>query len=299
MSMKLAAIALAGLTAWGTGLARADEAPDEEPSVTDLTPGAPAPPPAAAPSAPLPAGTPATPPAEGSSAVQPGAPKPRPVLVPAPPAAAASPREGGVAVTRDLPPPRPRFAHAPATEAASPEIGLGIGQVFVGAFATFGAGFLVALLASGANSEPVALLGIGATPAVGGLVVCGMGRTSKNYEGSCAPPILGGYLGALVLGISMAYVGAAEFAPSISDGGTDSAVGAALGAALGVIVGTAVGATIAWHVSKHPRAPDVTLALGPPLTPPAALASWSDLQARPTAARAPTAVGVPLLSLRF
>jgi hypothetical protein len=187
----------------------------------------------------------------------------------------------------------------PPTGAASPEIGLGIAQIFVGSFATFGTALVVAFIAAGANSGPIALVGILATPAVGGLVVCGMGGTSKQYDGDCGPAIGSAYLGALTLGISLAYVGATQFAPNSSDGGVDSAIGAALGAALGLIVGTAVGATIGWHVSKHPRKQSVALALGPPPPPPAALASWWDLQARPTAERAPTSIGVPLLSLRF
>jgi hypothetical protein len=297
ISMKVAAIALAGLMAWGTSLAHADEAPDSEPSVTVLTPGPTAPPRPAAPSPP-PATT-GTPASGDASAVAPAPPKARPVLVPVPRPAAASPSESGVAVSRGLPRSRPSLAAVPATAAASPEIGLGIAQVFIGSFATFGTFLLVALVSAGANSAPVAVVGLLATPAVGGLVVCRMGRSSKQYEGDCGAAIGGSYLGALTLGIALAYVGAKEFAPSNSDGGNDAAVGAALGAALGLIVGTAVGATIAWHASKHPREPSVALAFGPPPPPPAALASWSDLQARPNAARAPTAVGVPLLSLRF
>jgi hypothetical protein len=297
-SMKVAAMALAGLAAWGTSLARAEEAPDSEPSVTVLTPGAPVTPPPAAP-APPPAATTGTPASGDGPAVSPALPNPRPVLVPAPPPAAALPREDGVAVSRGAPKPRPSFAPVPATGAASPEIGLGVAQIFIGSFATFGAAVVVALISTGANSAPVAVVGLLGTPAVGGLVVCGMGRTSKQYERDCGPAIGGAYLGALTLGIALGYVGAAEFAPSSSDGGVDAAVGAALGAALGLIVGTAVGATIAWHVSKHPREQPVALAFGPPPPPPAALASWSDLQARPTAPRPPTAVGVPLLSLRF
>ena len=295
VSMKVAAMVLAGLTAWGTSLARADEAPDSEPSVTVLTPG-PTAAPTAAPSAPLPAASTGTPASAGGSAVSPGPPKAGPVLVPAPPTAAASLREGGVAVSQR---PRSRPSYGPGPGVAPPETGLAVSQVFIGSFATFGAGVLLALVGAGANSAPVALVGVGAAPAVGSLVVCGMGRTSKHYQGGCGPTIVGGYLGAILLAIPMGYVGAATLAPSISDGGTDRAVGAVLGAALGVVVGTGIGATLAWHVSKHARERPAPLALGAPLAPPAALAAWSELGARPAAARAPVAVGVPLLSLRF
>jgi hypothetical protein len=178
---------------------------------------------------------------------------------------------------------------------------MGVIQVFVGTLGTLFTGILVSLVAAGTNSSPVALVGLLGTPAVGSLVVCGIGKTSKQYDGGCGPPILGGYLGAIALGIAMGYVGEAEFASSGGSDGdnTGEVVGIVLGAALGVLVGTAVGATIAWHVSKHPREDSVALAFGPPPPPPAALGPWADLEARPSAARAPAAVGVPLLSLRF
>jgi hypothetical protein len=97
----------------------------------------------------------------------------------------------------------------------------------------------------------------------------------------------------------MAYVGAAAFGSSISDGGVDSAIGAVLGAALGIVVGTAVGATIGWQVSKHRRDAALPISFGPPPPPPAALADWADLRPHPAPTRASIAVGIPLLSLRF
>jgi hypothetical protein len=294
--MKLAAIALAGLTAWGTSLAHAGEAPPEDPSVSTSAP---------APAAPSP-----EPPRRlwGTSPAE--VPPEPPVSVPAPaPAPAVPPQEPPVRVATPAPAVPPASARhtwptrpppGPVTGSSS-EGGIGALQVFVGILGTFFTGLLVSLVAAGTDSSAVALVGVLGTPAVGGLVVCGVGQTSKHYEGGCGPPILGAYLGALGLGLAMAYVGEHEFAPSGGSDGdnTGEVIGIVLGAALGVLVGTAVGATIAWHVSKHPREDSVALAYGPPPPPPAALGPWADLEARSGAARAPAVVGVPLLSLRF
>jgi hypothetical protein len=180
---------------------------------------------------------------------------------------------------------------------APSEVGVGVSQVLVGALATAAAEVVVAFIAAGADSAPIAVVGFSAAPSAGGLAVCGLGPT-RYHDGGCAPSVLGGYLGAIGLGIPMTYLGANALAPATQDG-HDRTTGAILGAALGVAIGTAVGATIGWHLSKRPRERTAALAFGAPVPPPAALASWSDLQARTTATRATTAVGVPLLSLRF
>lgn len=189
----------------------------------------------------------------------------------------------------------------PPQGGTSSEVSIGVAQFLLGTLGTLATEVVVAFAAGEADSVPLAFVGIGVTPAVGGRIVCGLGQSSQEYKGGCAPPILGGYLGALLLGIPMWYVGAAAFSPAISDGGYDRGVGAVLGAALGVVVGTAVGATIGWQASKERRdalLDDLTLA--PPPPPPARAAAWSELQPRSVTARAPVAVGVvPLLSLRF
>ncbi len=183
---------------------------------------------------------------------------------------------------------------------ASSEVSIGVAQVLLGTLGTLATEVVVALAAVAADSAPVAYVGIGVTPAAGGRIICGLGQSSQEYEGGCAPTIVGGYLGALLLGIPMWYVGAAAFSPATSDGGNDRGVGAVLGAALGVVVGTAVGATIGWQASKERRDALLDdLTLGPPPPPPARAAAWSELQPRSVTARAPVAVAVPLLSLRF
>jgi hypothetical protein len=179
-------------------------------------------------------------------------------------------------------------------------VSIGVAQVLLGTLGTLATEVVVAFAAGAADSAPLLYVGIGVTPAVGGRIVCALGQSSQEYEGGCAPTILGGYLGALLLGIPMWYVGAAAFSPASSDGGYNQGVGAVLGAALGVVVGTAVGATIGWQASKERRDALLDdLTLGPPPSPPARAAAWSELQPRSVTARAPVAVAVPLLSLRF
>ncbi len=134
---------------------------------------------------------------------------------------------------------------------------------------------------------------------MGAWIVCWIDRNSTEYEGTCAAAIVVGYFGAILLAIPMAYIGAAAFSPSSSDGGWDSGVGAALGVAVGIVVGTAVGATTGWQVSKHRRGAALPISFGPPPAPPAALAAWADLRPRSAETRAPLPVCAPLLSLRF
>jgi hypothetical protein len=278
-SMKAAAIALSGLTAWGTSLARADEAPLTEPSGNFSDPAH------------------AVRPLEPSVSVSRSAP-------------AVPPPEHSVRVSNPTPAAPPAsswrsFAHAPRNAAPPPEVGIIAGQLAFGALATFTTSLLVVFVNDGAANEAnfqsfsPSIVGIGVTPLVGGLLICGRGKTSHQYEGACAPTILGGYLGALVFAIPLGYFEGKTYNPDRGHDYWAGLTGALYGAAVGAIVGTTVGATIAWHLSKHRRERPDTLAFGPPLPPPAAFATWSNLQARPIAARAPAAVGVPLLSLRF
>ena len=178
------------------------------------------------------------------------------------------------------------------------EIGLGASQVLLGALTTLGAGLTLAMVASQAHSVPLDYVAVAVGPGVGAGVVCGLGRSSTWYEGGCAPTILGGYLGALVLAIPMGYLGGVTFAPNDPDGGSNWEVGAILGAALGVVVGTAIGATIGWHTAKHRRGgPAAAIPLKAPV-PPADSTTYAELRIR-SLAPAGLAFSVPLLSLRF
>jgi hypothetical protein len=206
---------------------------------------------------------------------------------------------------------RAAFAQAPSAGAApmqlgtgsatqlSSEIGIGVGQVVVGTLTTALTGIGAVALAVKADVAPIALIGVIAAPGAGGWIVCEIGRASDQYGGGCGPTIAGAYVGALLFAIPGGYLGAATVAPSSSDGSNDRAIGALFGVMLGVVVGAGVGATIAWHGTKIPRRFSLPVSFGPPPPPPAMLADWSDLRPRLTAARAPLAVGVPVLSLRF
>jgi hypothetical protein len=191
---------------------------------------------------------------------------------------------------------------APPTEPAPSEVGsVVIPQVLLGTLTTFVGGIGLLMIASATNSDAAAYAAVVVTPGIGSLVSCKVGQTSAYYEGSCGPPLIGGYAGAAVLGVGMWYVGSHFLWRPRNDGDVASGgIEVAVGAAVGVIVGTAVGAAIGWHSGKHRRA--AVAALAPKAPPPAALAAWTELGARTPPASMPRASGtltVPLLSLRF
>ena len=144
-------------------------------------------------------------------------------------------------------------------------------------------------------------LGLAAAPAIGGEAVCAVGRWSRSYDGSCAPAVIGGYLGAIVLGAGLGlYFVSTRVLEFEDDGGTNDEINFVAGAFVGGIVGTAIGATIGWHLGKHLRDAGVTVSLStPPLPPPAAMAEWPELRARAIAAPTGLAVNLPLLAVRF
>jgi hypothetical protein len=194
--------------------------------------------------------------------------------------------------------PPPLLAPAPSSKPA-PEIGLGATQLVGGALTTLGAGLVLIALASRARSAPLGYVGAAVAPGAGSWVVCAAGQSSPTYEGSCGPTFLGGYLGAIALGIPMLYVGSAALAPNSSDGGSYHDVGALFGAALGVVIGTAIGATIGWHTSKRRRAGPAPQGFTTPPPARADLDPYLDLRPRPNARQTSAGMTVPLLSLRF
>jgi hypothetical protein len=111
-----------------------------------------------------------------------------------------------------------------------------------------------------------ASLGVGALlPAAVGMAVCGVGTTSKVYDGRCFPTVGGAYIGALgvlpgaLVGLLLGCSSGSSSTPSSGDGQTglqgldDCAVGAAVGAALGLTIGTLVGAYNGWRIFKRPK----------------------------------------------
>jgi len=188
----------------------------------------------------------------------------------------------------------------PPPPAPSEVTSVAIPQVLVGTLATFVGGVSLLVIAAVSHSTPVAYATVAASPTIGGLVVCKVGQTSASYEGGCSAPLVGGYIGAIGLGLVMWHWHPGTPSPSPYDDtpseGGDLRV---LDLALGIIVGTAIGATVAWHIAKHPRAATSTVTLGPPPPPPEALQAWADLHPRPATARVGSTLTVPVLSLRF
>ncbi len=190
-------------------------------------------------------------------------------------------RQPGPATERDP------FPIRPATAEPGPEIGLGAGQLLLGSMTMALTLFPIGAMAV-TGSEAGAVGALLFAPIAGGFVVCGIGGTSRYYDGSCGGPLLGAYLGALT-SIPFALIGC-SLAPSRGDL-NGCGEGAVLGFLSGYLVGTAIGATVAWHLGKRPRAPRARHALQ---VPPPALA--------PSRSSTPTAdlhVTVPLLAFAF
>lgn len=171
----------------------------------------------------------------------------------------------------------PARASPPAVEAPRPapadaDAGLGAKQVGTGFLALLaGGGLGVGLfyLADREDSSTLAYasLGVGALiPAAVGMAVCGVGTTSKLYDGRCVPTVGGAYIGALgvipgvLLGALLSCSSGSSSTPSSGDDhsagleGLDSCVtGAFVGAALGFTIGTLVGAYNGWRIFKRPK----------------------------------------------
>jgi hypothetical protein len=118
-------------------------------------------------------------------------------------------------------------------------------------------GVLVAL----SVDTPVGVGALIGAPALAGFAVCGLGGTSKFYQGSCAPAVGGALVGALT-SIPFTLLGCWVYDDSRDHLGCTS--GAILGFLLGYCVGTAAGATIGWHLGKSPRAADFAGRAGRP-----------------------------------
>jgi len=206
-------------------------------------------------------------------------PEPPPEETPAPP----PPAEPAPLEPRLMLPP-PRLIAPPPPPSGPPEIGLAFVQTALGTGAMFlGVAAVVVGARANATLGGAAIL---AGPALAGWVVCGLGRTSADYEGSCVAPVVGAYVGAL-LAIPAAAVGCRLDHSSGGDNDTGCIGGAIVGFLLGYFVGAPLGATILWHAAKHPRSPDAQ--------------AWLDLDRHP-ADRAPiagTRLSTTLLALAF
>jgi len=205
--------------------------------------------------------------------------------------------------------PPPVIVHQPPPpppEASAGEVGRGAGQIAVGTvgMALMGAAAVGAGEGAGAGAAVVFLL---AGPLTGGLIVCGIGRTSAYYEGGwgCGSTLAGAYIGALTA-IPLALIIADNCQPDPAYAGYEGrafeCLGPALaGFAIGYTLGTALGATIGWHLGKKPRAaPDGRVPAAPAPAVPTLGQEWPELHRRPPGP-APRAarLSLPLLAFSF
>jgi hypothetical protein len=130
------------------------------------------------------------------------------------------------------------------------ELGLGALELFTGmAVAVVGLGGVVAI-ADWEDGVALAGTSLLALPALQGLAVCGVGKLSQDYDGSCLWPIGGAYLGAVALfPVALAGRGA-------SQGPLEGALTVVVGLGLGVLIGAPIGATWAWNASKEWQRPE-------------------------------------------
>lgn len=130
------------------------------------------------------------------------------------------------------------------------ETGLAVQQVVLGAVSGLFAGAGATVI--GMSPHPGSGGAIGAllvsTAALPGLAVCTLGRSSRWYDGSCAGPIVGAFLGTLLVGIPMGHA-------VVANGRDDISGSLLLSSFVLTAVGAGVGATLGWHLGKHRRQP--------------------------------------------
>jgi hypothetical protein len=199
------------------------------------------------------------------------------------------------------PPPIVPLTPASGREVHS-EAGTTAGQVVVGTLSMLLLGYADLVGSIELHSVPFAVVGGLIAPALGGLIVCQVGRGSTSYEGDCPPVILGGYIGALALGVPLAIWGYTH-PGSDGDGGSDRMITLAVGLVLGAAVGTAIGATVGWTVAKRRRQQNaVSLRLAPASLPLPSDGN-ADLRGGSTGPATPRSAGlqvsIPLLALQF
>jgi hypothetical protein len=175
-----------------------------------------------------------------------------------------------------------RAAFADADGGAPPrEIGRSVGQYFAGVGTVLGATAVAGV------TGPVGLVVFVGTPALVGEVVCAVGNGSAHYQGSCAPAIVGAYIGFLSV-LPLGVLGTVLFPAANSD--VDDGAGIIFALAVGWLVVEPLAATVAWRLWKQPRRATPLGAL-----PAATLARHSEERR----SGLPAAVAVPVLSLAF
>ncbi len=172
------------------------------------------------------------------------------------------------------------------------EAGIVVEQLVVGTATGIFTGFGSLALAV---DKPAVGIPLVATSGLSGGSVCVLGQSSEWYEGSCAGPMVGAFVGSLAFGLPVARW-------AVNTGEESSAP--YLLAALAGAVGSGVGATLGWHLTKH-RRPGVVVPPSPSdsSSPPVAAAqgpgpAWPEMPVRRLEA-APGTVTMPVLALTF
>jgi hypothetical protein len=127
-----------------------------------------------------------------------------------------------------------------------------------------------------------------ATAVLPGYSVCVLGQSSAWYDGPCAAPVVGAFVGALGVGVP---AGAWAYGHV-----NDQQMWPLVVAAVAASFGSAVGATVAWHAIKHRRAPGGSQRAASDPPPPAS--SWPEMP-RISLTPAGRTVSLPLLGFAF
>ncbi len=230
----------------------------------------------------------------------PGGPAPAPAAPPPLTAAQASDPDAPV---RSVPPPSP-----PAPTASGGDGALVAAEILLGGLVMSAIGIssyyavdyqptyeTIPRSTTASNVLNVAgVIGILGAPALTGRLVCGIGRFSTEYEGSCGWAIGLAYLGLL----APSFTGIATAGKQPPNCYDCAIPGPSVPAVLtAYIAGVTIGAVLGWNLSKHRKEDALSLQpifrAGPP---PARLAEWTDLLPR-----APTngSVGVSWPAIAF
>lgn len=184
----------------------------------------------------------------------------------------------------------------PALGEPPPEAGLVAEQLALGTVSAVFAGLGAAGLALSEHAGGYEIsAGLMATAILPGAAVCTLGGSSPWYDGSCAGPIVGAYLGVAAVGIPVAFA-VRGWTYQDSDGGNFVSPSAALVTWAAAAFGAALGATIGWHAMKHRRPPAAGVARAEPA--PATPARGPEVPLRQLA-QAPGSVAIPVLAFTF
>ncbi|HVT05965.1 MAG TPA: hypothetical protein VHO67_00830 [Polyangia bacterium] len=190
----------------------------------------------------------------------------------------------------------PQAADPPREIEPPAEVGLATQQLALGTVSALFAGLgAVGLAFSDHASGYEISAGLMATAVLPGAAVCTLGGSSPWYDGSCAGPIGGAYLGVAAVGIPVAMA-VKGWTTSDYGGGSILSPSAALVAWAAAAVGAAAGATIGWHATKHRRSPPATVARAQ--LSPVPRAPWPEMALRQLP-QTPGSLAFPVLAFAF